>query len=340
MGKVVGSALVAALAGAALTALANPAAAGCALSMKLQLPVTMADGRPMVSAKIDGVDTRLGVSSGYYFNYVSRRKAFELGMRTSKYVEPGVHGVEGAEDDETVAMAKTLVLPGVTVPGVPFMVQDGDFSDGVVGRLGQNTFAFGDVEYDFAGDAIRVYQADGCGDDPMVFWDHKAGYSAITVEPQSENQPFILGTAFIDGKPLRVMFVTDTRRSVLTRDAARKLGLDLGSAGKADWASAAIGSFKVGDEEIRNTHLLVSPHDSVYYGGYADLYLGTDFFKSHHLYLSRSQHKLYFTYSGGKVFNLEAPTTAGDDYGDGRAVTNPTGKHTTPAESLRHIERL
>ncbi len=332
-------ALVVALAAAGGSAGASSAAAaGCALSVMLQLPVTMVDGRPMVSAKIDGVDTRLAVSSGYYFNFVSRRKAFELGMRTSKYLEPGVHGVEGGEDEEYVAMAKTLALPGVTVPSVPFMVQDGDFSGGVVGRLGQNAFSFGDVEYDFAGGVIRVYKADGCGADPMVFWDHKAGYSAITVEAQDDDQPFIVGTAFINGKPLRVMFLTDSRRSLLTRDGARKLDLDLGAGDRSAWATAAIGSFKVGEEEIRNTHLLVSPHDSAYYGAHVDLFLGADFFQSHHLYLSRGQRKLYFTYSGGKVFNLEAPVRAADDYGEGRAVTGQRAR-STAAETLRHVQQ-
>jgi tetratricopeptide (TPR) repeat protein len=39
--------------------------------------------------------------------------------------------------------------------------------------------------------------------------------------------------------------------------------------------------------------------------------LGADFFLSHRIYISRDQHKLYFTYNGGPVFNLGvAPRTA------------------------------
>jgi tetratricopeptide (TPR) repeat protein len=33
--------------------------------------------------------------------------------------------------------------------------------------------------------------------------------------------------------------------------------------------------------------------------------LGADFFLSHHLYIARSQSRVYFTYNGGPVFNLE-----------------------------------
>ena len=39
--------------------------------------------------------------------------------------------------------------------------------------------------------------------------------------------------------------------------------------------------------------------------------IGADFFLSHRIYVASSQKKLYFTYNGGPVFNLEtAPATA------------------------------
>jgi tetratricopeptide (TPR) repeat protein len=44
--------------------------------------------------------------------------------------------------------------------------------------------------------------------------------------------------------------------------------------------------------------------------------IGADFFLSHRIYVASSQHRLYFTYNGGPVFNLKAsqapPTTADD----------------------------
>jgi hypothetical protein len=38
--------------------------------------------------------------------------------------------------------------------------------------------------------------------------------------------------------------------------------------------------------------------------------LGGDFFISHHVYLSNSQHRIYFTCSGGPVFDLRIAPTA------------------------------
>ena len=74
---------------------------------------------------------------------------------------------------------------------------------------------------------------------------------------------------------------------------------------------APVKSFKIGDEEIHNTHLRIAETSDIG----ADMVIGADFFRSHHLYVANSQHKLYFTYNGGAVFNL-AP-------GDGPAMPSP-----------------
>jgi hypothetical protein len=47
------------------------------------------------------------------------------------------------------------------------------------------------------------------------------------------------------------------------------------------------------------TGALLPSNDPVYY----DVLLGVDFLKSHHVLIANSQNKLYFTYSGGSVFN-------------------------------------
>ncbi len=59
-------------------------------------------------------------------------------------------------------------------------------------------------------------------------------------------------------------------------------------------------SFKIGDEEIQNTRLRLGKIEV----GTNDMVIGADFFLSHRVYISRSQHKVYFSYNGGPVFNL------------------------------------
>src|SRR5262249_44123074 len=66
---------------------------------------------------------------------------------------------------------------------------------------------------------------------------------------------------------------------------------------------APFASFKIGEEEIRNTRLRFG---SISLGDEADMLIGADFFLSHRIYIAKGQRKLYFTYNGGRVFNLKA----------------------------------
>ena len=83
-------------------------------------------------------------------------------------------------------------------------------------------------------------------------------------------------------------------------------------------------SFKLGDEEIKNTHLRISESDI----DFADMLLGADFFLAHHVYVSNRQHKLFFTYNGGPVFNLTASHAAAPD------ATSPPPRSPLPPPTL------
>jgi hypothetical protein len=39
-----------------------------------------------------------------------------------------------------------------------------------------------------------------------------------------------------------------------------------------------------------------------------DMIIGADFFMAHRIYVARSQGKIYFTYKGGQIFQLRAPS--------------------------------
>jgi tetratricopeptide (TPR) repeat protein len=88
---------------------------------------------------------------------------------------------------------------------------------------------------------------------------------------------------------------------------------------------APVKSFKIGDEEIRNTRLRVADSPTID----RDMLIGMDFFLSHHVYVANSQRKLYFTYNGGPVFNLDrdlgSRETAGADTDAGSEPTDAAG---------------
>ncbi len=118
---------------------------------------------------------------------------------------------------------------------------------------------------------------------------------------------------------MRAYFDTGAAGSVITLAAAKRAGVSVDAPGVvAAGQSFGIGrqsvqtwiapfaSFKIGDEEIRNTKLRIEAslmRD-------VDMLIGADFFLSHRIYVATSQRKLYFTYNGGPVFNLTAGTSA------------------------------
>jgi tetratricopeptide (TPR) repeat protein len=128
-----------------------------------------------------------------------------------------------------------------------------------------------------------------------------------------------MGSAFLNGKKIRVMFDTGAGSSMLSLDAARRAGMTPQSPGvESAGSSTGIGrhevptwiahfaSFRIGDEEIRNARLEFGDASMTD----VDMLVGADFFLSHHVLVATSQHKLYFTYNGGPVFNLTTPPPA------------------------------
>ncbi|HYM36606.1 MAG TPA: tetratricopeptide repeat protein, partial [Steroidobacteraceae bacterium] len=65
----------------------------------------------------------------------------------------------------------------------------------------------------------------------------------------------------------------------------------------------------IGGEKIKNARLFVS---DIELGGEADMLLGDDFFLSHRIYIAAKQHKILFTYNGGRVFDLGVPAEKKD----------------------------
>jgi tetratricopeptide (TPR) repeat protein len=92
---------------------------------------------------------------------------------------------------------------------------------------------------------------------------------------------------------------------------------------------APFASFKLGDEEIRNTRLRIGDPGI----DTTDMLIGADFFLSHRIYVASKQHKLFFTYNGGAVFNLKPSPAPDPAQGPPSAATPAPGSDALPAES-------
>ena len=299
----------------ALTAcglLAGHAHAACQLERLLEIPVTMTNQRPLVAAKVNGRDAVFIADSGAFFSQMSPAKAKELGLKPGPApIGLTIEGVGGVEQKIGFVTTKSFSIAGQNVAGA-FIVGGGEPGEDTAGVIGQNILGYADVEYDLAHGVIRLMRPHDCVTHALAYWTPGPNYSTVGIMAVSGRKTY--GSAYVNGARMRVLFDTGAAVSVLTLAAAKSAGLDPHGAGVipagvvegfgrrqvATWI-APVTSFKIGDEDIHNTRLRFADMDSQEY----DILLGADFFLSHRVYVANDQAKLYFTYNGGPVFNLD-----------------------------------
>jgi tetratricopeptide (TPR) repeat protein/predicted aspartyl protease len=287
----------------------------CKLGKYAEFPITMANLQPLVTAKINDHDVQFVVDSGAFYSMLSGASAAELDLKT--HPPPFgfyVTGAGGGVTDVSIATVKVFTLAGVPLHNVEFLVGGSVSGSDNIGLLGQNVLHIGDVEYDLAQGVIRLMKAEDCRKALLAYWvGTSQPYSVIDIEPTSRARFHTIGSAFVNGKEIRVEFDTGAGTSILSLRAAERAGVKPDSPGVlSGGVSYGIGkntyvtyiapfaSFKLGEEEIKNTRLRIGDlrlED-------ADMLIGPDFFLSHRVYVANSQNKLYFTYNGGPVFNL------------------------------------
>ncbi|HUO20449.1 MAG TPA: aspartyl protease family protein [Steroidobacteraceae bacterium] len=324
---------------AASMAVAEP----CKLGRIGELPVTMRDMRPFVHAAINGKDALFLADSGMFFSVLTPAAAKQFNLSLDPAIDILVTGV-GGDARAWVTTVKTFTIFGKDLSRIPFYVLGNDLGNGAVGIIGQNVFRIGDVDYDLANGLITLVRTHGdCKKTSLAYWANARdlAYSEIEIDASTVEQPHTIGVAYLNGAKIRVMFDTGADASVITLRAAKRAGITPASPGVTSggmisgvgrrlartWI-APFASFKIGDEEIRNTHLRIGEDMD----DDTDMLIGTDFFLSHHVLVASSQRRLYFTYNGGPVFNLsttmaesgDAPAQAAQGSGPDAAAADGT----------------
>ncbi len=293
----------------------------------------MTNLRPLMTAKINDADVQFLVDSGAFYSMISAASAAQFNLAT--YPAPFgfyVTGIGGGTANASIAKVGVFTLAGVPLHNVEFLVGGSEAGEGSVGILGQNVLHIADVEYDLGQGVVRLMKARNCSKALLAYWVNGTStpYSVIKIESTTRIKPFTTGSAYINGTQIRVMFDSGAGVSTLSLKAAARVGIKPDSPGVVYAGPthgigrntipsyiAPFSSFKIGEEEIRNTKLRIANIDLPD----ADMLIGPDFFLSHRIYVANSQHKLYFTYNGGPVFNLSGAKYAG-------AVPAPTNTST------------
>lgn len=350
MTNVVGSVLAGLLViSAAGSALAAPAK--CQLLKAADLPVTMAGPQPMLPVKINGVDTFLMVDSGAFYSVISPAAAARLKM-TPTFAPYGfrVKGVNG-ETAADVFVAKDFTLADIPLHNIEFVVAGREVAAEAAGVLGENVLGLLDVEYDLANGVVRLFKAQNCSQANLAYWAGDKTVSILPIEtPTDPLHRFIIAKASVNGQPIHAMFDTGAGRSVLKRAAAERVGIHLQAAdveaaglsygvarGAVETWISPVSNFSIGGEQVQNTRLRVGNIELET----ADMLLGADFFLSHRVFVSNSQHRLYFTYNGGPVFRLDRAPSATQAKADAppTAVSGDAKDDQTPTDAAGFARR-
>lgn len=295
---------------------AGSAAAECKFQKVAEAPVTMEGLRPTMVAQINGQDAKFLIDTGAFFGGVTPETAAKYGMKHS--IAPfgmTVQGVGGQKRDIQAVAAENFTFAGVGFRNIQFILVGRIGGDGIVGNIGENLMGPFDVEYDFANGAIRYFKPSGCGYDVnLAYWSKGLAVSRVPIIDPTNLLLKVVTNAKVDGHTVRVTFDSGSALSVMSRNAAGRAGIQIGSQGVVNGGTtygifgkglesflAPFASFAIGDEEIKNTRLRIADIDLPS----SDMLLGADFFLSHRILISNSQKRVYFTYNGGPVFRLD-----------------------------------
>ncbi len=314
-----------------------PALATCHIAKYIDIPVTMAGQRPIVTAQINGRDARFILDSGAFFSTIAKANALEYGLPIRE-VAPGAR-LKGIGGDTSLGAttAKALGLAGQTLPHIDFVVGGSD--TGYAGLLGQNILGLADVEYDLPHGFVRLMKGDGCKDGGVAYWAGTKPVTLVPIEPMEGRQRHTIGTITINGVKIKAVFDTGAQGSLLTLAAAKRIGIIPDSPGVVpDGFAYGLGqnrvrawrtrfqSIDIGGEAIPRPWITIA--DQVFDG--ADMLIGIDFFLTHRLYVDNRNHRMVITYEGGPLFGL-TPKGAIDDKGVPLDLADTAGDPTDAA---------
>jgi tetratricopeptide (TPR) repeat protein len=312
---------------------------GCQLKEYGTLPVEMIGNRAITTVKINGADTHFILDTGAFFNTMSNANALSLGLKLE--LAPFGFRVNGVGGSASVQQAhvKQFGILGTTLENIDFIVGGSDAGHGL---LGANLLDVADLEIDLAHGKMTLFKADHCDKASLAYWVKDGQYNVADIESsdhKGDRRTFFNVT--INGKKVRALLDSGAVATVLGRDAAERVGIDLNAPGvRAGGKSSGIGAklmkswivnidtFSVGTETIQHSQMQVI--DGAI-GNNTDMLLGVDFLLAHHMFIANGKRKAYFTYNGGRVFTF-ASAPGDSDKPDAGAGADESGDKPKTAE--------
>ncbi len=302
--------------------------ATCQMQELAELPVDVG-GDVTVQAQVNGQPVRMIVDTGSAGTLLSTPAASRLGLALRKFFGVEMYGV-GGKSAAASATIKEFKVGNLTDRNFDMLVT-GDHDLGAAqGVLGALFLMQSDVEFDFPHNMLRFFKPKNCKGDQVVYWG--TAYSVAPMVGSTEGR--IEVAVQLNGKTTAAQMDTGASITTVTTAGAANAGVEVAEqersprgplhglgAHSVDAYSGVFSTFSFGDETIHNAKLEVADmfregkeapinsHIAVNVLLEPNMLLGDDFFRSHRVYVSLGQRKVYVSYVGGPVFS--APGTSG-----------------------------
>ncbi len=282
----------------------------CRLARVAEWPVRLLSGTPVAEGEINGKKVNVLLDTGAWSSVITRASADRLELatrRTGRQLE----GFGGASRVLTTRV-DDLRIAGASAKDIRVSVAGERPIRGVDMVLGDDFFQGSDLELDYAAGVVRLFQPTDCGNAVLAYWDRDA-----LVLPMEDSRHVIVPIT-VNGRETRAMIDSGATGTVVQLVFASRLGIKPGGPGVTSAScTAGIGaddvhswvarfdSVSLGAETIRDARLRIAEYapDLIYRrNALPEVILGGDFLRSHRVYISRKQMKVYFTYTGGLVF--------------------------------------
>jgi predicted aspartyl protease len=312
---------------ASASAAANAQTGKCKLLQIAEWPVRADHYRPVVDGAVNGQKVGILVDTGAYSSLVRRSAAAKLGLKTFSLKGHRAYGIGGETLVEGAHIDELRIGADVHKDWPARVAGEREFADDVGLLVGDEFLSRYDLEFDLGGGFVRFFQAKECDGVSLGYW----ARDALAVPLEASASYRIGVSVLVNGQPLIAQLDSGTTFSTLSLEAARSIGVTpettgvvaggcIGGMGneRLDSWIAPFGTFAIGDERIRNPKIRFAPlwqharfeetgsHLRRRVSGLPDMLLGSDFLRTHRVLISRSQRKMYFSYTGGTVFP-EAP---------------------------------
>jgi predicted aspartyl protease len=316
--------------------------AKCKLAKIVDWPVRMVRNHIVVDGAINGQKVGIALDTGAQISLILRSSAVRLDL--PRHEAPGrrIYGI-GGESNLEIAIVDAFKIGEALTEGMQlFVAGERDLGEGVDVLLGEDFLRTFDVEFDLAHRAVRLYQSSNCDGVSLAYWTTGV-VGEVEIEPIDETRPRIGLTVHVNDRPIDAILDSGASLSVLTKRDAASVGVTPDTPGVvASYSSQGLGartvgswigpfqSFAIGNERIpdvrirfadlyrQTTYTATGSHVAKNVSRMEPMLLGADFLRAYRTFVAHSQRRIYFTYSGGPVFQVEpaAPPPAARLDGD------------------------